>query len=148
MSRGHRESVGSRPSPNGRSDGQPVRARTAIVLVMLWCGAIAGFAAATSYPLALALLFVAGFLNLAYNSMAQTLVQLQAPEEIRGRVIGLYNTSSLGLRSISGITVGVGGAFIGIHWSLALSAAALFLVTVALLPYTLRATPGEATNRR
>ena len=125
-----------------------VRARTAIVLVMLWCGAIAGFAAATSYPLALALLFVAGFLNLAYNSMAQTLVQLQAPEEIRGRVIGLYNMSSLGLRSISGITVGVGGAVIGIHWSPALSAAALFLVTVALLPYTLRATPGEATNRR
>ena len=125
----------------------PMRARTSIFLVMLWCGAIAGFAAAASYPLALALLFVAGFFNLAYNSMAQTLVQLQAPEEIRGRVIGLYNTCSLGLRSISGVTVGVGGAFIGIHWSLALSAAVLFLVTLALLPYTLRAAPGETTNR-
>ena len=43
------------------------------------------------YPLALALLFVAGFFELSFNAMAQTLVQLNAPAEIRGRVIGLFN---------------------------------------------------------
>ena len=109
------------------------RARTAFILVLLWCGMIAGFASATSYPLALALLFAAGFLDLSYNSMAMTLVQLNAPPAIRGRVVGLYNMSSLGLRSFSGITVGLGGSLIGIHWSLGLSAGALLIATIMLL---------------
>ncbi len=109
------------------------RARTAFILVLLWCGMIAGFASATSYPLALALLFAAGFLDLSYNSMAMTLVQLNAPPAIRGRVVGLYNMSSLGLLSFSGITVGLGGSLIGIHWSLGLSAGALLIATIVLL---------------
>ncbi len=82
------------------------------------------------------LLFVAGFLNLSYNSMAQTLVQLNAPEEIRGRVIGLYNMSNNGMKTFSGVTVGFGGALIGIHWSLFASAMALLSVMVALMSFT------------
>jgi MFS family permease len=112
------------------------RPRTAFVLAMLWCCTIGAFAAATSYTLALCLLFVAGFLQLAFAAMGQTLVQIHAPAEIRGRVIGLYNMSSLGLRAFSGLTVGILGSLIGIHWSLALSALALLAVTAALLAFT------------
>ncbi|MGA2892575.1 MAG: MFS transporter [Xanthobacteraceae bacterium] len=57
----------------------PPKAPTAIVLAMLWCAALAGFSLATSYPLALALLFGAGFFELSFNAMAQALVQLNAP---------------------------------------------------------------------
>ena len=113
------------------------RPKTAFFLVFIWCAVIAGFAGATSYPLALVLLFAAGFLDLSYNSMAMTLVQLNAPAGIRGRVIGLYNMGSLGLRSFSGITVGVGGSLIGIHWSLGLSAAALLVLAIVVLSLTL-----------
>ena len=70
--------------------------------------------------------------------MAMTLVQLQAPAPIRGRVIGLYNMSALGLRAFSGVTIGVLGGMIGIHWSLALSAMVLLTMTTALLAFTLR----------
>ena len=108
------------------------RARTAFILAMLWCVAIGTFAAVSSYPAALALLFAAGFLELSFNAMAQTLVQVRAPAEIRGRVIGLYAMSGLGMRTFSGITVGLGGSLIGIHWSLALSAALLLLLTMLL----------------
>ena len=100
---------------------------------MLWCVAIGAFALATSYPLALLLLFVAGFLELAFFAMAQTLVQVNAPPEMRGRVIGLFAMSALGLRAFSGVTVGLGGSLIGIHWSLALSAAVLLATTALLL---------------
>jgi len=117
------------------------RIKTAFVLVMLWCCAMAGFAMAESYPLALALLVTAGFLDLAFNSMAQTLVQLHAPAQMRGRVIGLYNTSAHGLRAFSGVTVGVGGALVGIHWSLAASAMALLAITTGLLAFALRPAP-------
>jgi hypothetical protein len=64
--------------------------------------------------------------------MAQTLVQTRAPAHMRGRVIGLFNMSALGLRSFSGITVGVLGAWVGIHWSLAASALALLALVSVL----------------
>ena len=78
-------------------------------------------------------LFAAGFLELSFNAMAQSLVQLDAPLDKRGRVIGLFNMASLGLRAFSGISVGVLGSLIGIHWSLALSALATMAVAAGLL---------------
>ena len=85
---------------------------------------LCGFARSRSYPLALALLFVAGFVELAFNSMAQALVQINAPDEMRGRVIGVFSMSANGMRTFSGLSVGLLGARIGIHNSLAYSAAA------------------------
>jgi MFS family permease len=108
------------------------RPNTAFVLVMIWCGVLAGFALTASYPLAVILLFAAGFLELSFNSMTQALVQLNAPPTLRGRVLGLYSTVALGLRAFSGITIGLGGSLIGIHGSLALSAALLFAITLLL----------------
>ena len=116
--------------------------RTAFSLTGLWCLCIGGFAAASSYPLALALLFAAGFCNLAFNAMAQTLVQIHAPAQVRGRVIGLYGMSALGMRAFSGVTVGMLGSLIGIHYSLALSAMALLAATSVLFAFTSRARAG------
>jgi uncharacterized protein involved in response to NO len=111
----------------------PPRPRTAIVLAMLWCAALAIFALARSYPLALGFLFAAGFLELSFNAMAQSLVQLNAPPDKRGRVIGLFNMASLGLRAFSGVSVGLLGSLIGVHWSLALSALATLTIASGLL---------------
>lgn len=114
----------------------PAQPRTAFILVILWCLAITAFALTSDYLVAIGVMLVAGFLNLSYSSMNQTLVQVHAPQEIRGRVIGLYNMSAQGLRAFSGVTVGIGGSLIGIHWSLALSALTLLAVTVAILSLT------------
>ncbi len=110
----------------------------AAICSILWCITIIGFAATDSYGLGVVLLFCAGFLNLAFLSMAQTLVQLRAPAQLRGRLIGLFNMSSNGLKAFSGVTVGVVGGLIGIHWSLGISAMALLAVTVALFAFTIR----------
>ncbi len=111
------------------------RVRTAIVLAMLWAAAIAGFALSNVFGLALVLLFAAGFTELSFSAMAQTLVQLDAPASIRGRVIGLYNMSGLGLRAFAGVTVGLLGGVIGIHGSLAVSALLFVLLAAALLAW-------------
>ena len=113
----------------------PAHPRSACILLILWCCTVIGFAVSPYYAVSLALLFIGGFLDLSYNAMAQTLVQLNAPDEIRGRVIGLYNMTHNGLRTFSGITIGIGGSLIGIHWSLAFSAAALFVMALSLLAY-------------
>ncbi|WP_456618227.1 MULTISPECIES: MFS transporter [unclassified Bradyrhizobium] len=113
----------------GRLKGTP---RTAIMLAMLWSVALLGFASVRIYPVAIVLLFFAGFFELSFNTMAQALVQLNAPHDIRGRVVGLYNMAGLGMRAFSGITVGLFGAAIGIHWSLGLSAAVLLALLLLL----------------
>jgi MFS family permease len=110
----------------------PPKVRTAFILAMIWCCALFGFARSNTYAVAITLLFVAGFVELGFNSMAQTLVQLNAPGEIRGRVLGVYSMSSLGLRTFSGLSVGLLGSIIGIHNSLSYSAAALFLLYVSI----------------
>jgi hypothetical protein len=112
--------------------------KLAFILVILWCLCIGGFALSTVYLISLALLFAAGFLNLAFGAMSQTLVQLHAPAALRGRVIGLYGTSVNGMRAFSGVTVGMGGSLVGVHWSLALSAVLLIVITAGLLAYDLR----------
>jgi hypothetical protein len=81
------------------------------------------------------LLFLAGTLNLAFYSSAQAIVQIMSPNHLRGRLVGLFSTSAFGLRAFSGITVGVAGGVIGIHWSLALSAITLGAITLGLLAY-------------
>ncbi len=112
--------------------------RTALALAMGWCCALGGFALVSSYWLALVLLFLAGFLELSFNSMAQALVQLSAPAAIRGRVIGVFSMAASGMRTFSGVTVGMMGGLIGIHGSLSLSAAVLLVVLVGLMVFVAR----------
>jgi len=111
----------------------PTSPASALRLAVFWALALGGFAFAHVYPLALALLFTAGFFELSFSSMMQTLVQLNAPDQIRGRVLGLFNMSSLGLRAFSGITVGLVGSAVGIHTSLAAAAGAFALFMGLLL---------------
>lgn len=118
----------------------PPRVSTAMISAILWCMAIVGFALSTSYYLSLALLFTAGILNLTFSSMGQTIVQLLSPPHLRGRLIGLFAMSSMGLKAFSGVTVGILGGLIGVHWSLAGSAMALLTVTVVLFALAI---PGQ-----
>jgi MFS family permease len=114
-------------------------ARTALLLAIAWCVALGTFAVVRIYPVALALLFAAGFLELSFNSMAQALVQLSAPQAIRGRVIGVFSMAASGMRMFSGITVGIVGSLIGIHYSLPLSAAVLLIALGILLSFAPKA---------
>ena len=107
--------------------------RTALVLALLWGVALGSFALVPIYPLALLLLLAAGFLELSFNSMSQTLVQLHAPAEKRGRILGVFSMASLGSRMFSGFSVGILGQMVGIHWSLAVSAGLILMLTALLL---------------
>ena len=101
-------------------------------LVFLWCLAIIVFAISKNIYVSITILFIMGFFELTYNSMAQTIVQLNAPPEIRGRVVGLFNMSFLGLKTFSGVTTGFIGSAIGIHWALGLSSVLLVFFAVII----------------
>ena len=74
-----------------------------------------------------------GIMQISFTSMATTLVQLEAPPEQRGQIIGVYNMALNGLRFGSGITVGFMGAIIGINLSLGLSALVFTFISLALI---------------
>jgi predicted MFS family arabinose efflux permease len=111
---------------------------TGVLCATLFALTVAAFAAAPSIEVAVALLFLAGMFRLAFSTTAQTIVQLEAPPAIRGRALGLFSTAQMGLQVGSGITVGVLGAVIGVHWSLGLSALTLAVGTLVLLAYVRR----------
>ena len=105
---------------------------SALLLASVWCVALASFALTSTYAVAVPSLFVAGFVELSFGAMAQTIVQMHAPAEIRGRVIGVFVMAAMGMRTFSGTTVGLLGQKIGIHYSLSLSAAVLLIAIVAI----------------
>jgi MFS transporter len=115
--------------------------RAAIICAAIWGTLMALFPAAHGYAMAFATLMLAGAFNVAYTSMAQTLVQLLAPAQLRGRIVGLFNMSVMGLRAGSGFTIGVVGAFIGVELSLTLSATMVVLIALGLLVVDVRRRP-------
>lgn len=106
---------------------------SALKIAFLWGCALFTFSFMRVYVAAIVVLFLAGFLELSFSSMAQALVQLNAPDTIRGRVLGLFSMAASGLRAFSGVTVGLLGSVTNIHVSLALSALAFVMVAGVLL---------------
>jgi MFS family permease len=109
----------------------PPTVGAAVLSTLLYGASTLLFAVLGNYPLALVMLVIGGVANLASMSIGQTVVQLLAPPADRGKVIGVYGVSANGLRFGSGVTVGLFGAVVGVHWSLGLSAAALCVGTLA-----------------
>lgn len=110
-----------------------VTPRIAMGFALGWAAALGCFALTRNYPLALFCLFAAGFCELSFSSMNQTIVQMKAPDTIRGKVLGLFGMSSAGLRLFSGIFVGLIGSEIGIHHSLFAATAIFFIFTLGLM---------------
>jgi nitrate/nitrite transporter NarK len=68
-------------------------------------------------------------------SITQTVVQIRAPREKKGQVIGVYGVGANGMRIGSGITVGFLGAALGLRPALAWSAGALCVCVAVLAIY-------------
>ncbi len=111
----------------------PMTPASTLKTALLWGCALFTFAFMRSYPAAILVLFLAGFFELSFSSMSQALVQLNAPDTIRGRVLGLFSMSAAGLRAFSGVTVGLLGSVTNTHTSLAVSALAFVMVAGLLL---------------
>jgi MFS family permease len=120
--------------------------RTAIVCAGLWALTMGLFPMTQNYQVAIALLVLAGVFNIAFTSMAQTIVQILAPANVRGSIVGLFNTAILGLRAGAGLTVGMLGAFVGVRLSLALSAGVLLLIVIVLFAREARVHGRRATT--
>jgi predicted MFS family arabinose efflux permease len=74
---------------------------------LIFTAAIAGFAYAPKFLVALVFLYIAGLANTIYFVVAMTVLQLRVPERMRGRVMGVYTItfSLIPLGALMGGTV-------------------------------------------
>ncbi|MGJ6979464.1 MFS transporter [Aestuariimicrobium soli] len=66
------------------------------------------------YPLTLVALFLGGIASLAAMSIGQAVVQLRAPVDQRGRVVGVYSMVANGMRTGNGVSLALVGTAIGV----------------------------------
>jgi len=109
--------------------------RAALCSTLIYGAATVLFAVSHDYLIAAPLLVIGGVANLAALSITQTVVQLRAPREKRGQVIGVYGVGANGMRIGSGFTVGLLGAALGLRPALGWSSAALCACVAALAAY-------------
>jgi MFS family permease len=107
-------------------------AATAIVSTVIFGGCILVFSTTGSYVVAIIALVIGGVANIASLSVSQSIVQLEARPQERGRVIGLFGTVANGFRTGSGIIIAVLGAIAGVRGSLAVSAVLLTVGAVMI----------------
>lgn len=99
--------------------------RAAVVATIVFGATTVAVALTSSYLVAIVALVVGGVANLASASIAQAVVQLEAPVEERGRVIGVLGMFGSGLRAGNGVVLAVLGSLLGVAGAVALGGAAL-----------------------
>ncbi|MDP2728088.1 MAG: MFS transporter, partial [Dehalococcoidia bacterium] len=113
-----------------------------IIASSLAYGAILiAFSGSSWFVVSLLLLVAAGVVAVTSNTLINTAVQLAAPDEVRGRVMGVYSLGNLGVRSFNGPVIGSFAAAAGAPIALAvlggLVAISVVVITV-LSPETRR----------
>ncbi|MCX7643520.1 MAG: MFS transporter [Armatimonadetes bacterium] len=86
-----------------------------------------------SFPLALVTLALIGFGMVMQNATSNTLVQTLTPDELRGRVMGVYSLVFIGLAPIGSLFYGFFGQWLGAQNALTLGAICFAFSAFALL---------------
>lgn len=79
-----------------------------------WLVLLTIFALSRVYPVSLVILCMVGAIQIVFSSMSQSIVQAWAPQDVRGRVMGVYNFATGGTRVISGVIIGTVATQLGV----------------------------------
>ncbi len=97
----------------------------ALLMAALWTA----LPLSSIFPLMCALSLAGGLCNAVVNVFIQTVLQLQVPQHMRGKVFGLLETLSAGLTPIAMAFGGILGEFFPLKWVISLS----FVVLIAIM---------------
>src|SRR5881296_3572961 len=95
--------------------------------------AILVFAFSTNYALSFLLLGVVGGAAVLTQSLTNTKIQLAAPNQLRGRVMGAYTFGTQGMRVLNGPLLGGAAIFVGAPLAVGGAAAVVILGMLAIL---------------
>ena len=92
---------------------------------------IALFAASDTLPVALVFLFLGGVASSIYLNIGMTSLQLQVPDELRGRVMGIWSMTYF-LSAVGGLPAGVAAVWVGTPLAVGISALSVTAFAVVL----------------
>jgi len=124
--------------------GRPPLALPIVAALVVSAGLLA-LATVGRFGVAVALLMVVGFAQITFQATANTLLQLTAPDALRGRVMSLYAVTFAGVTPLGSLLVGSIAELFGTPAACAVGGAA-GLVAVATLTVLLRPRPGGAAD--
>jgi MFS family permease len=92
-------------------------------------------ALSTNFALSAVLLVLLGFAGIIFTTTANTLLQLNVPDALRGRVMSLYILLFAGSTPIGGFLIGTLSNVIGVSWTLLFCACLCLLGVAGALVY-------------
>jgi MFS family permease len=87
-------------------------------------------AGSRSFALSFVVLVVAGFSFVAQNALANTLIQISVPDDLRGRVMSVYSMAFQGMFRMGGMQAGLMGDLIGAPAAVAIGASFCLLYSI------------------
>lgn len=113
---------------------RPTPAAAAVAAAGLGASSVV-FAFTSHLWLALSVLVLAGVCKITAEATEMAIIQLEAPSEIRGRVIGSYATFGPGMQTFSGVTVGVLGTIATIPQAVTIGGTVLAVGAIGIGAY-------------
>ncbi|TAK76828.1 MAG: MFS transporter [Dehalococcoidia bacterium] len=110
---------------------------------------IAAFAYSRNFPVSLVLLFAGGFVSSMYLNLGMTTLQLRVPDELRGRVMGVWSMTYF-MAQLGGLPAGALAQLIGTPAAVAigaLSVTAFALIVLITAPALRRMSTMAATGQ-
>ncbi len=102
---------------------------------------LASIALVSSFSTSLALFTLAGWTMATNGILGNTLLQIQAPDHLRGRVMGVYSFLVLGLAPFGSFQAGLVAEHLGVRYSIGLGGAACCLTVAGVAWYLGRTRP-------
>ncbi len=128
----------------GLASIREVRRHNTVMILsgVLFSGSLIAFAISPSLLFGLILVFLAGVTSTVLGTMIATFLQVDAPPELRGRIMSLYAITLIGLPSLGALGTGAFAEWLGgtsgAPRAVLLSAVLLAVVIVVLTPYFVR----------
>ncbi|KAM9861783.1 MFS transporter [Leucobacter sp. BZR 635] len=116
----------------------PTTARTAVIAATILGVTTIVFATSSVYPVAVIALLIGGVARITADATEMSIVQLRAPDDERGRVIGAYTMFGPGMMTFSGLSVAVLGSLFGLRGSVLFGGIALTVGAIVLGFFILR----------
>jgi len=114
-------------------------------MVMSLCGAALAlflFAASESFTTAFSMLIVFGMLSMTFDTLLNTLIQVNVTDNYRGRVMGVYGLTAAGLREFGGMLAGFLAEWTGAPFAIEAGAVVVGVVALFFLAPRLKKLPG------
>jgi MFS family permease len=114
--------------------GRPRPVRLATGALLLGAASVA-LAVSREFPIALGLMFLAGFGSILMAATGNTTIQMAVPDELRGRVMSVYTTVFSASVPIGGLAMGAVASVFGVTAAIALGGALTLVIGLGALAF-------------